>query len=71
MHGADLLTALRARIHELFDEEGDRAGQRVQTEEHAHRLANLVDKGEVFRRAIVLPPVIELRAPRARATTAS
>jgi ectoine hydroxylase-related dioxygenase (phytanoyl-CoA dioxygenase family) len=58
--GDALLAELRARIQVLFDEEGDRAGHEFQTEEHARRLANLVDKGEVFRRAIVLPPVIEL-----------
>jgi ectoine hydroxylase-related dioxygenase (phytanoyl-CoA dioxygenase family) len=57
--GPDLLTALRARILELFNQEGDRAGSEFKTEEHAHRLANLVNKGEVFRRAILLPPVIE------------
>ena len=45
----DLLSALRTRILELFEEEGDRAGQEFKTEEHARRLANLVDKGEVFR----------------------
>jgi Phytanoyl-CoA dioxygenase (PhyH) len=50
---------LRARIHELFDEEGEQAGREFKTEEHAHRLANLVDKGDVFRRAIVLPTVLE------------
>ena len=55
----DLLQGLRARIAEVFDEEGDRAGQEFRTEPHAHRLANLVDKGEVFRRAIVLPAVLE------------
>ena len=53
------LTALRARIRELFEEEGDRAGHEFKTEEHARRLANLVDKGDVFRRAIVLPQVVE------------
>jgi ectoine hydroxylase-related dioxygenase (phytanoyl-CoA dioxygenase family) len=57
--GPDLLTALRARILELFVQEGDRAGSEFKTEEHARRLANLVNKGEVFRRAILLPPVIE------------
>jgi Phytanoyl-CoA dioxygenase (PhyH) len=57
--GDGLLNELRSRILELFDEEGDRAGHEFKTEEHAHRLANLVDKGEVFRRAIVLPPVLE------------
>lgn len=57
--GSDLLEALRRRIHELYDEEGDRAGSEFRTEAHAHRLANLVDKGEVFRRAIVLPRMME------------
>jgi hypothetical protein len=55
----DLFRELRNRIHELFSEEGDKAGGEFLQEEHAHRLANLVDKGEVFRRAIVLPEVIE------------
>ena len=57
--GPDLLDELRARILQLFDEEGDRAGHEFKTEEHARRLANLVDKGNVFRRAIVLPAVLE------------
>jgi ectoine hydroxylase-related dioxygenase (phytanoyl-CoA dioxygenase family) len=57
--GADLLHNLRGRIQELYDEEGDKAGAEFRTEAHAHRLANLVDKGEVFRRAISLPPVLE------------
>ena len=58
--GAELLRALRGRIGELFEEEGDCAGQEFRTEEGARRLANLVDKGEVFRRAIALPHVLEL-----------
>jgi ectoine hydroxylase-related dioxygenase (phytanoyl-CoA dioxygenase family) len=55
----DLLHDLRTRIHELYDEEGDRAGSEFRTEAHAHRLANLVDKGEVFRRAILSPRVLD------------
>ena len=55
---ASLLRGLRARIGELFEEEGDRAGGEFKQEEHARRLANLVDKGEVFRRAIVQPHVL-------------
>src|SRR3954465_14511578 len=55
-HG--LRAELRSRILELFDEEGERAGAEFRTEEHARRLANLVDKGEVFRRAIVQPDVL-------------
>jgi len=58
--GAALLRGLRDRILHLFNEEGEQAGREFRTEEHAHRLANLVDKGEVFRQAIVLPPVVEL-----------
>jgi ectoine hydroxylase-related dioxygenase (phytanoyl-CoA dioxygenase family) len=57
--GPQLLNELRRRIHELYDEEGDRAGSEFRTEAHAHRLANLVDKGEVFGRAIVVPRVLE------------
>jgi ectoine hydroxylase-related dioxygenase (phytanoyl-CoA dioxygenase family) len=57
--GGDLLNELRRRILALFDEEGDRAGHEFKQEEHAHRLANLVDKGEVFHRAVALPVVLE------------
>jgi hypothetical protein len=57
--GADLLDGLRRRIAEIFSEEGDRAGHEFKTEEYAHRLANLVDKGDVFLRAIVLPHVLD------------
>jgi ectoine hydroxylase-related dioxygenase (phytanoyl-CoA dioxygenase family) len=58
--GDRLLGELRSRIGELYNEEGDRAGSEFRAEEHAHRLANLVDKGEAFRRAIVLPELLEL-----------
>ena len=57
--GADLLRELREAIHRLFAAEGDRAGQEFKTEANAHRLANLVNKGEVFRRAIVLPGMLD------------
>ena len=56
--GRDLLNELRTRIGELFVEEGDGAGAEFRQEANAHRLANLVDKGEVFRRAIALPDVL-------------
>jgi hypothetical protein len=54
-----LCDPLRERILALFAEEGDRAGSEFRTEERARRLANLVDKGDIFRRAIVLPAVLE------------
>jgi len=59
-HAVDpaFLSELRARIFELYDQEGDQAGHEFKTEVNATRLANLVDKGEVFRRAIVLPEVL-------------
>ena len=57
--GQDLMRALRQRIDELLVEEGDRAGSEFRTEAHARRLANLVDKGEVFQRAIAHPEVLE------------
>ena len=56
---ATLLAELRARIQQLFEEEGEQAGQEFRTEAHARRLANLVDKGNVFRRAIALPPLLD------------
>jgi hypothetical protein len=56
---AAFLAELRSRILAVFDEEGERAGHEFRTEENAHRLANLVDKGDVFRRAVVLPSLLE------------
>ena len=57
--GAELLGALRQRVAELFAEEGDRAGSEFKPEPGCLRLANLVDKGEVFRHIICLPRVLE------------
>jgi ectoine hydroxylase-related dioxygenase (phytanoyl-CoA dioxygenase family) len=57
--GPELLRELREGIFAQFEREGDRAGHEFKTEEHARRLANLVNKGEVFRRAIALPRVLE------------
>ena len=59
MMGPDLLAELRTSIARLFDDEGDSAGHEFRQEPNAHRLANLVDKGEVFRRAIVLPALLQ------------
>ena len=57
--GERLLGELQRRILDILEEEGDRAGHEFKTEATARRLANLVDKGEVFRRAIVLPELLE------------
>lgn len=60
--GRPMLDRMRARVDELFAIEGDKAGSEFRTEENARRLANLVDKGEVFREAIVQKEVLQLVA---------
>jgi hypothetical protein len=54
-----LLSELRGRVEELFAEEGARAGSEFKQEPGARRLANLVNKGEVFERVILAPDVLE------------
>jgi len=54
-----LLAALRARIEELFAQEGAAAGSEFKQEANAQRLANLVNKGEIFQRVIETPQVLE------------
>lgn len=54
-----LLDALRQRMDELLAEEGDRAGSEFKTEPGARRLANLVNKGEIFEQILVMPEVLE------------
>ncbi|MEO8126167.1 MAG: phytanoyl-CoA dioxygenase family protein [Bryobacteraceae bacterium] len=54
-----LLEGLRARVEELFEIEGENAGLEFRQEPGARRLANLVDKGELFREMIVMPQILE------------
>jgi len=54
-----LLDQLRRRVDELFEEEGEQAGAEFKQEPHSRRLANLVDKGEVFERVIDTPRILE------------
>jgi ectoine hydroxylase-related dioxygenase (phytanoyl-CoA dioxygenase family) len=58
--GERMLAEMRACVDQLLTEEGAAAGSEFKTEENARRLANLVDKGEVFRRAISRPEMLEL-----------
>jgi ectoine hydroxylase-related dioxygenase (phytanoyl-CoA dioxygenase family) len=58
--GAAMLERMRTRVDDLFREEGDRAGSEFRTEENARRLANLVDKGDIFCEAIQRPQVLDL-----------
>src|SRR5581483_10248746 len=58
--GQTMLDDLRSRVEELFALEGDAAGSEFRAEPNARRLANLVDKGEVFREAIARPEILTL-----------
>lgn len=58
--GRQLLADMQARVDQLLAEEGAAAGSEFKTEENARRLANLVDKGEVFREAISRPEMLAL-----------
>jgi hypothetical protein len=56
---AGLRTRLHTRIEELFREEGESAGSEFKLEPGCRRLANLVNKGDVFREVILLPRLLE------------
>ena len=56
---AELLQALRRRVEELFELEGGQAGAEFKQEPQTRRLANLVNKGELFERMIVTPEILE------------
>src|SRR5690242_9999636 len=64
----ELLAAIRERVDELFEQEGDRAGSEFKQEPGARRLANLVNKGRIFEEAIlnsrVLHAVAAVLGPR-------
>lgn len=47
-----LLHELRVRVEQLFEEEGENAGHEFRSEPFARRLANLVDKGEIFQQVV-------------------
>ena len=57
--GAELLAALQDRVDELFAIEGIDAGSEFKQEAGARRLANLVDKGEMFERAVAMDEVLQ------------
>ena len=54
----ELLADLRTAVDALFASEGAAAGSEFKQEPGARRLANLVNKGEVFRRIISAPGVL-------------
>jgi ectoine hydroxylase-related dioxygenase (phytanoyl-CoA dioxygenase family) len=57
---ADLLAEVRARVDELFEEEGEAAGSEFKQEAGSRRLANLVAKGEVFERIVTDRTILAL-----------
>jgi ectoine hydroxylase-related dioxygenase (phytanoyl-CoA dioxygenase family) len=56
---AGLRDGLRREVDRLFLAEGDNAGAEFKQEPGCGRLANLVDKGEIFRSLIVMPELLE------------
>jgi ectoine hydroxylase-related dioxygenase (phytanoyl-CoA dioxygenase family) len=58
LNGATLV-ALRERVEQLFEREGENAGVEFRQEPFARRLANLVDKGEIFREVFASKPVLD------------
>lgn len=56
---ADFLEGLQRRVKELFAEEGEQAGAEFRQEPQTQRLANLVNKGEIFERVIAAPEILE------------
>lgn len=57
-----LLDEIRCRVDELFEQEGRAAGAEFKQEPGSRRLANVVDKGEIFTSVILEPRVLECMA---------
>lgn len=57
---SDWLAELQAATEALFEREGDAAGSEFRQESGSRRLANLCNKGEVFRRVAVEPRLLAL-----------
>jgi ectoine hydroxylase-related dioxygenase (phytanoyl-CoA dioxygenase family) len=47
------------RVDEIYAEEGDRSGSEFKQEPGARRIANAVNKGEIFEKVIEIPEVLE------------
>ncbi len=53
-----LLAGLRTQVEELFESEGQNAGSEFRQEAGTRRLANLVDKGGLFREIVAMPRIL-------------
>ena len=56
----ETLETVRNRVEELYEAEGENAGSEFRQEPGARRLANLVDKGEIFQQLIATPRILDL-----------
>jgi len=56
--GTSLLNELRESAERLWEQEGENAGAEFRMEPGARRLANLCDKGEVFRHIVSMPEIL-------------
>jgi ectoine hydroxylase-related dioxygenase (phytanoyl-CoA dioxygenase family) len=56
---ADFLSNLNNRLAELLAAEGDDAGAEFKQEPQTKRLANLVDKGDIFAQVIAQPEILD------------
>jgi ectoine hydroxylase-related dioxygenase (phytanoyl-CoA dioxygenase family) len=54
------LTKVLLRVDELYDLEGENAGSEFRQEPGSRRLANLVDKGEIFQELIAKSEILDL-----------
>jgi ectoine hydroxylase-related dioxygenase (phytanoyl-CoA dioxygenase family) len=57
-----ILSQVRDRVEYLYALEGEHAGSEFRYEPGSRRLANLVDKGEIFERLVAIPRILELVA---------
>jgi ectoine hydroxylase-related dioxygenase (phytanoyl-CoA dioxygenase family) len=57
---SETLAEVRGRVEALYAAEGENAGSEFRLEPGSRRLANLVDKGEIFEKLAVMPEVLEL-----------
>ena len=55
----EFLSAAQRRVDELYEQEGEAAGSEFKLEPQSKRLANVVNKGELFLKVINTPEVLE------------
>jgi ectoine hydroxylase-related dioxygenase (phytanoyl-CoA dioxygenase family) len=56
---AEQVALFNERLEAVYEAEGENAGSEFRKEANTRRLANLVDKGDLFRDLIVMPEILE------------